>query len=222
MLAEGANIDSRSLSPLCAVVLAAGRSERFGSPKSLLRWGRASLVAHQVHTLLESAHIGEVLVVTGYGEPDVRAALHGLPVRLVHNHVYASGRATSVACGARAVGTGCSGLLLASVDQPLHRRALGDLVTSWLDQPTDIVRPLCAGRHGHPVIFPSDLREELTEVNDPGGGPRALLRRHPQRVRDIPTTYAQGLLNLNTREAYTAAIVAHAPAGTDEDREPTP
>ena len=190
------------------MVLAAGRSERFGSPKPLIRWGDDSLVAHQVRMLAALDEVAEVLVVTGHRADDVGAALEGLPARTVHNADYAQGRATSVACAARALSNDCDGILLVSVDQPLHPDALAILVASWRDAPGDIVRPLHEGRHGHPVIFPGDLRTELAAVDDSTEGPRAVVRRHAARLRDAPTDYPHVLLNLNTRAAYDAAMAA--------------
>ena len=189
-------------------MLAAGRSERFGSPKPLIRWGDVSLVAHQVRTLAALDEVAEVVVVTGHRAEDVRAALDGLPARTVHNPDYAQGRATSVACAARAVPEDCDGILLVSVDQPLHADALADLVAGWRAAPGNIVRPLYKGRHGHPVIFPGDLRDELAAVDDATEGPRAMVRRHAARLRDAPTDYPHVLLNLNTRAAYDAARAA--------------
>jgi len=190
------------------VVLAAGRSERFGSPKPLIEWGDVTLVAHQVTTLAALDEVAEVVVVTGHRAEDVRAALDGLPARTVHNPDYVQGRATSVACAARALPEDCDGILLVSVDQPLHAGALADVVAAWRAAPGDIVRPLFEGRHGHPVIFPSDLRDELAAVDDATEGPRAVVRRHAARLRDAPTTYPHVLLNLNTRTAYDAARAA--------------
>ena len=205
----------KGLPKLCAVVLAAGRSERFGSPKPLIQWGDVSLVAHQVRTLAAVEGVGEVLVVTGHRADEVRAALDGLPARTVHNPDYAVGRATSVACAARALPADCDGILLVSVDQPLHADALADLVASWRDAPGDIIRPLYEGRHGHPVIFPGDLRDELAAVDDATEGPRAVIRRHADRLRDAPTDYPHVLLNLNTRAAYDAARAAFGLPNSD-------
>ena len=200
------------------MVLAAGRSERFGSPKPLIRWGEVSLVAHQVRTLAALNEVAEVVVVTGHRAEDVRAALDGLPARSVHNPDYAQGRATSVACAARALPEDCDGILLVSVDQPLHAGALADVVAAWRAAPGDIVRPLYEGRHGHPVIFPGELRAELAAVDDATEGPRAVVRRHAERLRDAPTDYPHVLLNLNTRAAYDAARDAFGLPNSDTPR----
>ncbi len=190
------------------MVLAAGRSERFGSPKPLIQWGDVTLVAHQVTTLAALDEVAEVVVVTGHRAEDVRAAVDGLRARTLHNPDYAVGRATSVARAAQALPEDCEGILLVSVDQPLHPEALADLVAAWRDAPGDIVRPLFQGRHGHPVIFPGDLRDELAAVDDATEGPRAVVRRHAERLRDAPTDSPHVLLNLNTRAAYEAALDA--------------
>ena len=190
------------------MVLAAGRSERFGSPKPLIQWGAVSLIVHQVQTLTDIAAVSDVIVVTGHRAHDVRAALEGLPASTVHNANYAQGRASSVACAARALPADCAGILLANVDQPLHAGALADLVGSWRTAPGDIVRPLHGQRHGHPVIFPGDLRYELAAVDDATEGPRAVVRRHAARLRDAATAFPHVLLNLNTRAAYDAARAA--------------
>ncbi len=149
-----------------------------------------------------------MIVVTGHRADDVRAALDGLPARTVHNADYAQGRASSVVCAARALPADCAGILLANVDQPLHAGALADLVGSWRAAPGDIVRPLHDEQHGHPVIFPGDLRDKLAVVNDATEGPRAVVRRHAARLRDAPTAYPHVLLNLNTRAAYDTARAA--------------
>jgi CTP:molybdopterin cytidylyltransferase MocA len=197
-------------------VLAAGRSERFGSPKPLLRWGNTTLVAHQVQTLAAVSTIAEVLVVTGHGENGVRVALEGLHMRIVHNADYAEGRATSVACGVKAAHEACMGVLIISVDQPLDPGSLGELVSQWVATPSSIVRPTHGGRHGHPVIFPGDLRAELALVDEDTKGLRSVMRRHAARVRDVPTGHPVVLFNLNSPAAYRAALAAC----TEEAREP--
>ena len=161
-----------------------------------------------MQTLADIAAVSDVIVVTGHRADDVRAALDGLPARTMHNANYAQGRASSVACAARALPADCAGILLANVDQPLHPGALADLVASWRTAPGDIVRPLHRERHGHPVIFPGDLRDELAAVDDATEGPRAVVRRHAARLRDAATDFPHVLLNLNTRAAYDAARAA--------------
>ena len=70
------------------------------------------------------------------------------------------------------------------------------------------MRPLHGERHGHPVIFPGELRTELAAVNDVTEDPAAVLRRHPSHTRAAPTAYPHVLLKINARAAYDTARAA--------------
>ena len=45
-------------------------------------------------------------------------------------------------------------------------------------------------------------------MDDATEGPRAVVRRHAERLRDAPTAHPHVLLNLNTRAAYADALAA--------------
>jgi molybdenum cofactor cytidylyltransferase len=67
--------------PDAIIVLAAGASRRFGSPKQLASWRDRPLVRFVAEEALATG--ATVLVVTGSANADVQAALEGLPVRVV-------------------------------------------------------------------------------------------------------------------------------------------
>ncbi len=189
-----------------AILLAAGRSERMGVSKALLPWAGLPLVAHQVRVLAECRLIDEIVVVTGHNPAKVEAALAGTRARTVYNERFESGRASSIVSGVRALRAGPAGVLIASVDQPLRAELAADLLAAWAADPDWIVRPVHQGKHGHPVIFPARLRDELELVSEVAEGLRALMRRHRDQVRDVPVADAAALLNLNTRADYEAAL----------------
>lgn len=192
---------------LAAVLLAAGASERMGRSKALMDWHGRPLVRWQAETLA-LAGAAPVIVVTGYGRAAVKRALDGVPVRIAPNVNYRAGRATSVAVGMGALPADIAGILIANVDQPLTHRVLAALLRAWRVTPQDIVRPAYAGAPGHPVIFPAELREELCAVTEASQGLRAVLRAHPERVRDVALPYPEVVRNLNTPPDYAAARAA--------------
>ena len=200
---------------LGAVLLAAGASMRMGRPKPLLEWQGMALVRWQVERLLAGG-CSPVVVVTGHDPGQVESALHGSSVVMAHNPAWTEGRASSVVVGAAALGSTPGGVVLANVDQPLTDRALGALIVAWREAPDCIARPVYEGRHGHPVIFPEDLRDELARVIEAEEGPRAIVHRHAVRVLNVVTPYAEVLDDLNVPEAYSAARQA---APTDETRD---
>ena len=194
------------------MVLAAGRSQRMGVPKALLDWGGRPLIVHQVSVLAAHDAVAEIVVVTGHAADQVTSVLAGSSARAVRNPNYRSGRATSIAAGARALDQRAAGILIVSVDQPLETATVRALLQAWRADPKSIWRPTHQNRHGHPVTFPHDLRGELEAVTDATQGLRAVMRGHADRVRDLPVDQPSVLLNLNSPEVYAAARRQHAPA----------
>ncbi len=80
------------------IILAAGESTRFGSPKQLLDWKGKPFVRQVAETALQSG-LWPVVVVTGAFAADVESALNGLPVNIVRNAEFAQGQSTSIRAG---------------------------------------------------------------------------------------------------------------------------
>jgi molybdenum cofactor cytidylyltransferase len=76
---------------LGAVVLAAGASERFGADNKLLVNIAGELLIRRVVQEIIGSGIAEVVIVTGYDEARIAAALEGLAIRRAHNRGLAIG-----------------------------------------------------------------------------------------------------------------------------------
>jgi len=79
---------------ICAIVLAAGLSNRMGVQKLLLPFGGKTVIGHIVDQLLTST-IGEVYVVVGHQAECISAELSGRAVTIVNNPNYESGMLSS-------------------------------------------------------------------------------------------------------------------------------
>jgi len=200
-----------------AILLAAGESRRMGSPKALVDWRGRPLIAHQLDALHRS-RIHECIVVLANEAPRLlpmveRLFRPGWRARAVHNPRPEEGRSASIRVGLGALLGPPDMLLVASVDQPLETGLVDALLAAgageWgragaapglprCDAPRPILVPVFRGRRGHPPLFHGSLLPELLGVDESSEGLRAVVRRRPERVLEVPWASPDILLNLNT------------------------
>jgi len=169
---------------LQVIVLAAGASTRYGSPKQLVPVGgvpmlrlvlsRALAVAGQCVTVVLGAHAGEIV-----------PALGRAPVSVVINRQWSEGLAASVRAGLERVPGTCSGALLLLADQAAVTSAdLQRLTDAWRRNPLGIAAAQYGGRCGLPAIFP---RGEFPALRALRGdyGPDLLLRSRAHRLASV-------------------------------------
>lgn len=154
--------------PIVALVLAAGRSERFaGGTKQLAVVAGRPLVAHAVATA-RAAGVDRVVVVVGHDADAVAAAvqLQDPDVEIVTNPDHAQGQATSLAVGIRAVARDdrarVAVVLLA--DQPGITAEPVRAVAAAVRDGASVARASYADAPGHPVAFSREVFARLTDV----------------------------------------------------------
>src|SRR5688572_10469842 len=122
------------MASIAIVVLAAGRSSRFGPTgehKLLATLDDAPIVRHAARAAIDAA-VGPVVVVTGAEASRVEQAVSGLDVRLVHEPAFAEGMSVSLCRGLREVHLQSDAVVVALGDQPLVRPdAYRALVNVW-------------------------------------------------------------------------------------------
>ena len=87
---------------VAGILLAAGSATRMGRNKLLLEMGGEPMVRRVARRALEGG-LDPLLVVVGHEEPAIRAALSGLPCRLVPCPEWHRGQSASLAAGVGAV-----------------------------------------------------------------------------------------------------------------------
>ena len=97
-----------SYGQMAAVVLAAGGSTRFGSPKQLHEWEGQALLQHVVMQVL-AAPVQQVFVVLGAYFEEIAPLFYGWPVTLINNQDWEQGQSTSMQAGLRACAIGYTG-----------------------------------------------------------------------------------------------------------------
>lgn len=193
---------SRQASGVAALLLAAGRGTRFGDePKLLAEVGGKALVRHVAEAAAGST-ADPVIVVTGHRGDEVEAALLGLPVRIVHNALFAQGLSTSLKAGFAALPPEARAAVVLLGDMPFVTPALIDgLVAGWWDsgEPAALV-PTWNGQRGNPVVLARHLQSTIQTLSgDVGAGP--VLRGRPD-VLEWPTADPAVVQDIDTREAF--------------------
>ncbi len=159
---------------IVAVVLAAGESVRFGSPKQLLEFEGESLVGRAVR-LAEGVCGDRSVLVVGSDWKKVLAACGPQRGFFVRNDHYESGMAGSIACGVGSVASVADAVLLIMADQPLiTAEHLSSLIQEWSKSVDNIIVSEYAGVQGPPVIFPAHCFDKLMQLEGDQGA-RALL-----------------------------------------------
>jgi molybdenum cofactor cytidylyltransferase len=192
---------------VACIVLAAGRSTRMGAANKLLAGiGGTPMVRRVVEAAL-AGRARPVLVVTGHQAAEVRAALAGLGVTLVDNPAFATGLASSLKAGVRALPAGCDGALVMLGDMPrVGSEHLDRLIAAFAAEATGapIVVPVHEGRQGNPVLWPAAFFAELLQLEGDAGAKR-LIRAHAERVREVDVGTDAIFADVDTPEALEEA-----------------
>lgn len=189
---------------LYAIVLAAGASRRFGSPKQLVRVNGRPLMHTVVSRAVEVAGHA-VLVVLGANAAQLAPLLRHSPATVVINRDWEEGLASSIRAGILRLPGSCTGAMLMLADQAsVMTEDLRRLVGTWLRQPTYIVAAQYGTTLGAPAIFPNTYFRQLLELRGDRGAAQ-IFRRNPDRVVRVPMESAaldidtpEDLLNLSS------------------------
>jgi len=171
------------------LIPAAGASKRLGQPKQLLDYGGKPLLGHIID-VLASITPSEIIVVTGADSQAIRDAVQNPAVHWVHNPHWMTGLGSSIAQGAGVVSPESDGLMIQLCDQ--YRVTADDLrrlLETWQSNPDHIIAAEADGRCMPPLILPSDIFPELTDLAGQTGA-RGLLKAYPERVVPVPMEHA--------------------------------
>jgi CTP:molybdopterin cytidylyltransferase MocA len=157
---------------IAGIVLAAGGSSRFGSPKQLLTHHGENLVRRAARAALESG-LDPVIVVLGAYRESVEIFVAGLePLVIINNDAWETGQASSLRAGiSQAMTSGCDGALVMLADQPLvDTLSLSSLVERF-GRDNRVVASRYSGVIGAPAVFGSEYFDRLLAlIGDHGAG----------------------------------------------------
>ncbi|MCP4201558.1 MAG: nucleotidyltransferase family protein [bacterium] len=163
--------DTDATPRVTGILLAAGRSSRFGGPvpKQLHQIGGQSLVHRTARAALASK-LHQILVVSGHSAAEVGAVLAGLAVEVVHNPAFADGQSTSVKAGLCRVEPEAKAAMFIPCDLPhLDAGVIDRLPEAYGASAAAIVVPTCGGKRRAPVLIDRSLFAEIQGIRGDRG-----------------------------------------------------
>ncbi len=159
------------MSRVGAVVLAGGRSSRYRAAggveatKLVAEILGKPIVRRVVEAVLAS-RARPVTVVVGHARDSVEAALAGLPAAIAFNPDFATGVASSLRVGLRAMPSDVAATLVLLADMPNVDQTLIDrLIDAFEAAPSShAVAPIQDGRRGNPILLAKPLFEPAVRL----------------------------------------------------------
>lgn len=166
------------------VLLAAGKSHRFGSNKLL-----HPLIDNTPMLLLSAEKLQRVLpgsiVVINRGLISLTTQLEQLGLHVVLNERAEQGMGTSIACAIReseSLNHNADGWIIMLADMPYINSWTIQQLASQLEQGADMVAPVYRQKRGHPVGFSRSYKNALLALNQDRGA-RDILKQHHTKLR---------------------------------------
>ena len=188
--------------PVSAIILAAGRAERFGGDKLSLKIGGASMLARALRTA-RAAGFDEIIVVAGGAEAARGLGPEAAGVKFAVNAGGGGGQGSSVRLGAASADP-ANHLMFLLADQPFIK---AETVSRMLEESRAARDAVVMAEHGGvltaPALFPPSFRERLLKIGD-GRGAKAALGGG-DNVITVRLTELEAA-DIDTPAAYVSAI----------------
>jgi molybdenum cofactor cytidylyltransferase len=192
---------------VAGLILAAGKSERMGSPKPLLQIRGKSFLEHIV-AQAQRSNLSELRIVLGHQADKVLRTLPQLQSEVIINPDYDQGQLSSLIKGLQAVEkSSVEGVMLFLVDHPFVTcELINSLLQQFSRQPLPIVIPTFHRRRGHPMIFGRQLFSELVKAPlDQGAA--VVVRSHQPEILHVEIEDEGILIDIDTPKAYQEYVV---------------
>jgi molybdenum cofactor cytidylyltransferase len=167
-----------------AIVLAAGASTRFGSPKQCAQLGGETLLRRAIAAAGDA--VGPAIrVVLGAHAAAIANTLDLRADQVTTNKHWVEGIASSIRLGIASLPAGCEAAVCVLADQPyITGASLGRLISAWRRARESIVAACFGSVIGAPCLFPRWCFRELEALQGDKGA-QGLLTRHAGRVLTV-------------------------------------
>lgn len=195
-----------SNSSVAAVILAAGSSTRMAQAKQLLPLGSSTVLGQTIANVRRSA-VEAIVLVLGSSAPAIQGQLtdalgDGNDLKVVVNHNYLQGMASSLRAGLSALDPRVDAALIVLADQPFVRPETFDQLTNqYRHSRAQIVIPTYHGFRGNPVLLDRSVFSEVSALEGDVGC-RAIFSSHLAGIVKVEVEDEGILLDIDNQEDY--------------------
>lgn len=163
-----------------AIILAAGESSRFGSPKQLVNWQKNNLLQHAIN-ITKSLFDNNIIVVLGANAGLIQSRLNESEITIETNNDWQSGISSSIQAGIKALPEDTEAVMILLCDQPLlEQSSLKKLIDLWQQRTNSIVASEYLDTLGVPAIFPATFFSQLESLQGDKGAKQLLMSMQEQ------------------------------------------
>jgi len=187
---------------LSCILLSAGSSKRFGSPKALAQLSTGNVIEYVQRNLIKTS-INEIIVVLGaHAEKIEPFLLDHKNVRFVYNKDHNFGQTSSFKVGLQQVTNNSTGFFLLPVDSPfVSTMTLESLISLFNAKKPKILIPSYMGKKGHPPLFCARLKSEFLAL-DNGVGINTVAHKYQEETIIFSVEDSGVTATFNTPEEF--------------------
>ncbi len=187
------------IQPIAGIILAAGLSKRYGSPKVLLPFRGKPFLRHIAETAIMTG-LYPVVIIAGSEIDRISKTVEDLPVMVAINQRWAQGQGTSVSEGIKNLPDKIGGAVFLLSDQPQITPTIIDtLIQTHRTTQKPIIVPVIDAKRANPVLFGKECFSKMAELDGDVGG-RSLFNHFP--VHEVPWYDTSMLQDVDTQSDY--------------------
>lgn len=183
---------------ISCIVLAAGSSTRFGSPKPLAKISGQIVIELLLNKLLKTK-ISEIIVVLGSDAELIGKKIPENPlIKTAFNKDHLKGQTSSFRTGLLKVSPESRAAMLLPCDTPLFKiESVEKIIEAFIKKSKKIIIPVFKDKKGHPSLFSKELFPEFLGLDnkDPLF---TIQRRHSDEILHLPLDDEGILKSFNT------------------------
>ncbi len=168
----GKNMSSplKSTDNIAMIILAAGRSERMGRPKQLLKWNQTTLLGNAIEQAMLS-DVTEISVVLGYLYNQIKSTVEKYKINILHNVNWEKGMGTSIQCAMDTVlGKSFDAVIITLADLPfLTYHDYNTLINAYKKNTFHIISTRNKNKPGVPALFSKRYFKDLYNLDQDYG-----------------------------------------------------